>query len=109
MVLLIWEECSNGIQMFLIPDKEAMKFRSYLEEAHDRIVGSDEMNDGMRFLLTILFNFEEDDGVFMEKPKKTDGNDFTSYRAAWKPFKVKNGNPITETNIVKVYKSGFLA
>lgn len=95
--LLIWEECPETIKLFLLPEEESKKHRDFLDEAHDRMINSDDLNDGMKFLNTALSNEEcVDEG-------------FEQYRAIWVQYQVKDtASPILDTHITKVYKSGFV-
>lgn len=95
--LLIWEENPDTIKLFLLPEEESKKHREYLDEAHDRMINSDYMNDGMRFLNTALSKEECIDSGFEQ------------YRGIWVQYQVKDtASPILDTNITKVYKSGYI-
>lgn len=48
--LLVWERNPEGIDVYLIPDDVAKKYRDFLDAAHGKLIGSDEENDGMKFL-----------------------------------------------------------
>lgn len=60
--LLIWQEVPENTRLFLIPNEVADKFREYLTEAQNRLINSDVMNNGMRFLNTALYEFDAEDG-----------------------------------------------
>ncbi len=98
LVLLIWEENPEQIKFYLLPEEEANKHREYLDQAHDKMINSDDMNDGMRFLNTALASHEAE--VAEEG--------FEDYLGVWAKHQYKHtANPITGVNITKVYKSGF--
>lgn len=93
--LLVWERNPEGIDVYLIPDDVAKKYRHFLDEAHGRLIGSDEDNDGMKFLNQALSVEVWEDG-------------FEQYKGVLVNYKVKFGSPIVGAHITAVYSCGFM-
>lgn len=98
-VLLIWEEVPEHTKMYLIPVNVAESYKQHLEEAHNKFINSNEMNDGMRFLNMALL--DEDENV-------ADDEDFREHQGCFAEYEVDVDEPITGYNIVAVYLSGFM-
>lgn len=102
-VLLVWEEIPDDMRLYLIPQEEADKHEKYLKQAHNRFINSDDMNDGMRFLDTVLAKQEDD----------VPESGFEQYLGIWCNYNWyaratnKHTSPITNHTITAVYVSGF--
>ena len=95
--LLIWEEVPEKTRLFVIPNEVADKYVHFLEQAHNKLINSDDSNDGMNFLNYALFTGEEE---WDEK--------FKEYRGLFSSYEVNLENPITDFIITSVYYSGFV-
>lgn len=89
-VLLVWEENPESVKFFLIKDPTEFQLKM-LNEANNRLVNGEEMNDGMEYLMNALAKEEYKDDSF----KDTD----------WHLCEVKT--PIS-SKINKVFYSGFV-
>lgn len=96
--LLVWEENPEAIKMYLIPnDVITDQYRAFLQQAHNRMINSDEMNDGMKFLNHALCPTKD----------TFDDDGFEQYVGVFSSYIVNNNNPITDKVITAVYLSGF--
>lgn len=95
--LLVWELIPEETYLYLIPNEVADKYKHYLDQAQNRMVNQDDLNDGMNFLIAACSQNEDDAS---EEFKKYTGL-FGLYRYTTMSV------PITNQTINKVYFSGF--
>lgn len=94
--LLVWNACPDEITMYLIPKEVSDKYTLYLDQAHNKMINSDDMNEGMRFLNTALASADPEEG-------------FEEYLGVLAPYKcMRMDRPLNHVNIIKVYLSGFV-
>jgi hypothetical protein len=99
--LLIYSEVPEDTKFYLIPDSEINdEQRALLNEAHGRMVNSDEMNDGMRFLNDALC--PEEHSCDEETPKH--------WHCVFAQYRVEEvaGAPFTGKEISCVVHSGMI-
>lgn len=102
--LLIWEVVPEATELYLIPNDVADKYRNFLNQAHNRMINSDNMNDGMNFLNAALCESASDNGL--EEPWIQHTGVFAKYKQDFKqhPIHIMNADSL----ITSVYLSGFV-
>jgi len=93
--LLVWEMVPEVTELYLIPDTESHLYVKYLQEAHNKFINSNEMNDGLRFLNTAIAETDPEKG-------------FEEHLGIFLPFKWDLEKPLTNQFITAVYQSGFI-
>lgn len=91
--LLIWEQVPDDTFLYLIPNNLADQYRHFLVEAHQHLINSSEMNDGMKFLNTALSKENPEEG-------------FEKYQGVLLHYKTQER--IEDKHITHVYLSGFV-
>jgi hypothetical protein len=92
--LLIWEEVPDTTKLYVIPNEVADKYRSFLEQAQNKLINNDEMNPGLAFVNTALGEEVSEEG-------------FEEHLGIFRQYEVKLDNPLVDQNITTVYHSGF--
>lgn len=97
--LIIWEEVPEDTKLFLIPNKDiSYEHFVFMKMAHGKLINSDEMNDGLKFL-----------NVALADPEYCYDEDMKKYAGIFCAYQVDKSHPVLQnTNISKVYFSGFI-
>lgn len=99
--LVIWEEVPENTTLVLIQNDliDQNGWRAFLEQAHNKLINSDKINDGMEFI---------NHGLMQEQYANDCGEQYKQYVSVLRPYIQDKSQPIVDRIITHVYFAGFV-